>query len=44
MTLQKFYSEMHWAPGTTQEFQDSEGYVVSKSLLDIRSAVEGYGV
>lgn len=35
---------MHWAPGTTQEFQVSEGYVVSKSLLDIRSGMEGYGV
>lgn len=44
MTLQKFYSKMHWAPGTTQEFQVSEGYVVSKSLLDIRSGMEGYGV
>lgn len=35
---------MHWAPGTTQEFQVSEGYVVSKSLLDIRCGMEGYGV
>ena len=35
---------MHWAPGTTQEFQVSEGYVVSKSLLDIRSGMEGYSV
>lgn len=44
MTLQKFYSKMHGAPGTTQEFQVSEGYVVSKSLLDIRSGMERYGV
>lgn len=43
MTLQKFYSKMHWAPGTTQEFQVSEGYIVSKSLLDIRSGMEGLG-
>lgn len=33
---------MHWAPGTTQEFQVSEGYVVSKSLWDIRSGMEGH--
>lgn len=35
---------MHWAPGTTQEFQVSEGYVVSKSCLDIRSGMEGYSL
>lgn len=35
---------MHGAPGTTQEFQVSEGYVVSKSLLDIRSGMERYSV
>ena len=30
MTLHKFSFEMHWALGTTQEFQVPEGYTVSK--------------
>lgn len=30
MTLHKFSFKMHWALGTTQEFQVLEGYSVSK--------------
>lgn len=30
MTLHKFSFKMHWALGTTQEFQVLEGYTVSK--------------
>lgn len=30
MTLHKFSFKMHWALGTTQEFQVPEGYAVSR--------------